>query len=185
MLQYTVSFLCHTSVPVWPHLHRTGHGAEGEHRGTVLDGGLAVEGPLGVHQEHSDLWAGREKHLVSTPAARNRGRERNQEPTGGLSAHLAAIGLVHHKDFAPDLDAGGLPLTAAPPSEARQGLVVSAHPSLVLPQNQSTTTFVIAVSVILLFKVKTPLFLGMNRKHRDTFSTGHIHTYAYNWCQCG
>lgn len=89
--------------PVCPHLHRAGHGAEGEDRGTVLDGGLAVEGPLGVHQEHS---------------------------------HLAAVGLVHHKHFAPDLDPGGLPLAAAPPGEARQGLVVSPHPVLALLRNR-------------------------------------------------
>ena len=36
-------------------LHRADHRAESEHRGALLDRGLAVEGTLGVHQEDADL----------------------------------------------------------------------------------------------------------------------------------
>lgn len=135
------------TLPVHPHLHRAGHGAEGKHSGTVLDGGLTVEGSLGVHQEHSHLWEGREMHFVvsSTAVARNRSCEGND----WRSAHLAAVRFVHHKHVAPDLDPGGLPLAAAPPGEARQGLVVSAHPILALPQSESTTAFNFTTIVIL------------------------------------
>lgn len=38
-----------------PHLHGAGHGAEGEHGGTVLNGGLAVKCSLSVHEEHGNL----------------------------------------------------------------------------------------------------------------------------------
>lgn len=36
-------------------LNRAGHSAEGEEGGTVFDGGLAVEGSLGVYEKHSHL----------------------------------------------------------------------------------------------------------------------------------
>lgn len=49
------------------HLHGADHGAEGEHGGRVPQGGLAVERPLGVHQQHRHLQASRAtaRHAVS------------------------------------------------------------------------------------------------------------------------
>lgn len=131
------------SIPT--HLHRAGHGAEGKDRGTVLDGGLAVEGSLGVHQKHRHLRESREMLLVVSLTAEPKNGSRHD----WWSAHLAAVRLVHHKHVAPDLDPGGLPLAATPPGKARQGLVISAHPVLALPQSKSTTAFIFIIIVIL------------------------------------
>lgn len=48
-----------------------------------------------------------------------------------LSIYLGAIRLGDNKDFAPDLDACGLSLTASSPRKACQGLIVSSDPRLV------------------------------------------------------
>lgn len=44
------------------------------------------------------------------------------------STHLLPAGLLHNEHLAPDLDAGGLRVGAAPPGKARQGLVVFSQP---------------------------------------------------------
>lgn len=51
-----------------------------------------------------------------------------------LLAYLAAIRLVNHEDFAPDLDSSGLSLAAPPPGETCQRFLVASHPRVILEE---------------------------------------------------
>lgn len=55
-----------------------------------------------------------------------------------ITVYLAAIRLVDHKDFAPDLNSRGLPLAASSPGEPCQGLIISSYPKLTLQQREKT-----------------------------------------------
>lgn len=113
------------------YLYRASHGAEGKHSSAVFNGGLAVKRSLSVDQQHSHLMEGHGSPalcpLTRVSTARGLG-------SSVSAANLAAIGLVDHKDFTPDLDSCGLPLTAPPPGETCQRLLISSHPGVTLTQ---------------------------------------------------
>lgn len=104
----------------WAYLDRTGHGAQGEERGTVLDGGLTVKHSLSVHQQDSHLRTDRGRTVSALASVWACVRL--------CVFHLAAVWLVDHEHLAPGQDASGLPLTAASPAEARQRLLVPTNP---------------------------------------------------------
>lgn len=42
--------------------------------------------------------------------------------------YLVAIRLLHHKNFTPDLNSCGFPLTPSSPGEPSQGLIITSYP---------------------------------------------------------
>lgn len=52
------------------------------------------------------------------------------------TVYLAAIGLVHHKHFAPDLNSRGLSFAASSPGEPSQRFIITSHPRLTLQQRE-------------------------------------------------
>lgn len=113
------------------YLYGAGHGAEGKHRSAVFDGGLTVKRSLSVNQQHGHLAEG---DLL--PTLRHHAGVNTAYVWGVLvsapTPNLAAIRLVDHKDFAPDLDSSRLSVTAPPPGETCQRLLIPSHPRVIL-----------------------------------------------------
>lgn len=118
------------------HLYRAGHCAEGEHSSTVLYGGLAVKRSLSVNEEHRNLLR-RDATIgmcCQPVTFFHEAHKRTSHIVCLITVYLAAIRLVDHKDFAPDLNSRGLPFAASPPGKPCQGLIIPSHPRLALLQ---------------------------------------------------
>lgn len=113
------------------YLYGAGHGAECKHRSAVFDGGLTVKCSLSVNQQHGHLAEG-----DLSPTLRHHAVVNTAYVWGVLvsapTPNLAAIRLVDHKDFAPDLDSSRLSVTAPPPGETCQWLLIPSHPRVIL-----------------------------------------------------